>query len=418
VNIRKISSIAFSIFLAFAVAWSVSAHGAAGPATRGDDLSPEELASIERMVFDSPPTPPRGFVRPVVKELTRSVVSLPVPSSVWTYGCSPTAAGMIFAYYDRNGFPNMYTGPRNGGVAPLVNIGQGDNPASPIPGSCSIIATMNGFDGRTTPGHVDDYWLAFDQAGPDPWIMRGFEHSWGDCTADFMGTNQWKWDTSSNGSTDSNTDGATSFWFYNGGQKLHNHIPAASQGLPQTAGCHGMRLFAESRGYVVAQNYNQKIDAVASGGFTFNDYKAEIDAGRPVMVHIVGHTMVGVGYDTASPTIYFYDTWDLDLHSMAWGGSYAGSAHQAVTVFELSGAIVPTTEFHTAQASRVVSTGQFYAGAFSYVPTGRWVGSVDGYASGILNYNRPEDGWVGFYIYDYDAAVWTQAQSVLFTRNY
>ena len=290
---------------------------------------------VKMQVIDSPPWPPVGVVRPVATSIPASAVLLSqVPTSTWTYGCSATAAGMMFAYYDRTGYRNMYTGPTNGGVCPLTDLGQGADPANPIPGSCYIIATMNGFDGYTVKGHVDDYWISYGSPGPDPWEGNWTEHSWADCTADFMGTNQWKWDWDLNGFRDGNSDGTTIFFYNTNGTKLYDYIPPAAHGLPQTELCHGMRLFAESRGYTVVQNYTQLIDAVKAGGFSFTEYKAEIDAGRPVMIQLEGHSMAGVGYDLPN-IVYLHDTWDNLVHTMTWGGMYAGMSHFAMTVIEL-----------------------------------------------------------------------------------
>ena len=44
-----------------------------------------------------------------------------VPAFYWSYGCSATSAAMLFGYYDRIGYSNMYAGPTNGGVCPLDN---------------------------------------------------------------------------------------------------------------------------------------------------------------------------------------------------------------------------------------------------------------------------------------------------------
>ena len=189
----------------------------AGTTTYGDLLTPEKLAQIVRMDMNSPPTPPVGVERTVVRSTPASVVMLnDVPTSKWTYGCSATSAGMIFGYYDRTGYPNMYTGPANGGVAPLTDLGQGIE--TPIPGSCSIIATQDGFDGRTVRGHADDYWTGYLDPGPDPWEGNWAEHAWGDCTTDYMGTNQWKWDfepwPNGDGNRENNVDGATSLFTY------------------------------------------------------------------------------------------------------------------------------------------------------------------------------------------------------------
>ena len=59
-----------------------------------------------------------------------------VPAFNWTYGCSATSAGMLCGYYDRNGYPNLYTGTVNGGVCPLDNSAWGADTAA---GSSVII---------------------------------------------------------------------------------------------------------------------------------------------------------------------------------------------------------------------------------------------------------------------------------------
>ena len=308
------------------------------------------------MCMGTGPAAPMDTSDSIVTVVPQSVTTLSnVPRSTWTYGCSATSAGMMFGYYDRTGMSNMYAGPKNGGVAPVTNLGQGVT-ASPTFG-CSIIATQNGFDGRTTRGHVDDYWISTNSTGPDPWVTNGWtEHTWADCTADYMGTNQWKWDFIGGDSViDFNKDGSTALFSYSSATKLHDYIPAASAGLPQTALCHGLKLFAQSRGYGVVQNYTQKIDTVYAGGFSINDFKNEIDAGRPVMVQIHGHSMCGVGYDIATNTIYFHDTWDNNLHSMVWGTSYGGMSHEASTVLQLA---VPS-----ASVTSAVNFGDVIVGA-------------------------------------------------------
>ncbi|MFH0964225.1 MAG: FG-GAP-like repeat-containing protein [Planctomycetota bacterium] len=288
---------------------------------------------------DSPPIAPAGVAEQIVDVVPVSAVMLSnVPTSSWTYGCSATSAGMIFGYYDRIGYSNIYAGPYGGGVVPLSNLG----------GTTSLIATMNGFDGRITAGHVDDYWISYNSTGPDPWTIdaggSGVEHAWASCTADFMGTNQWKWDFSGDGIIDYNVDGSTAYFSYSSGAKLWDYIPPAYAGLPQTELCHGLRLFAESRGYSLVidpvtsntWNYTQKTDNLYPGGFSFADYMAEIDAGYPVMIQVVGHSMVGVGYDLATQTVYLHDTWGDYVASMPWGGSYSGMDMVAVTVLHLA----------------------------------------------------------------------------------
>jgi len=119
-----------------------------GPlSTTGD--SEKEKNILERDLINSPPTPPQNLNTVDGRTLSSTdTVILNVPTSEWTYGCTATSAGMLFGYYDRIGYSNMYTGPTNGGVCPLVDLGQATPSHSdyPNPGSCYIIATEKGLD--------------------------------------------------------------------------------------------------------------------------------------------------------------------------------------------------------------------------------------------------------------------------------
>jgi hypothetical protein len=245
--------------------------------------------------------------------------SMGVPTSNWHYGCSATSAGMMFAYYDRNGYDNLFVG----AIPDFMDANH------------SIIATQD---------HIDDYWIDSGQGGPDPWEAGGTEHDWATCTADFMGTNQWKWDYLNNdGIIDFNADGSTALFRRTDEQKVYDYIPSAHYGTPQTALSHGLRLFAESRGYGVLENFTQNVDCIVANGFSFADYMGEIDGGNPVMLQIAGHSMVGVGYDETGNTVYLHDTWGNYIGSMTWesGAAYAGREFRAVTVIHLEPLAVP-----------------------------------------------------------------------------
>ncbi len=239
-----------------------------------------------------------------------------MPAFTWSYGCSATSAAMIMGYYDNWGYSNMYTGPANGGVCPMNNETYWGSTSYPSVtcGECPLSATHQGVDGRSSIGHVDDYWINYGNGGPDPYVVNGWtEHTPLGGTGDFMGTNQAKYGCS---------DGATVFYF--GTNRLYN-FTGCEPG--QIDGCHGMRDFAESRGYTVAANFTQLIYPnpvySVSQGFTFNDFKVEIDAGRPVMIQVLGHSMVGYGYEDNGNTVYIRDTWDHSSHTMTWGGAIA-----------------------------------------------------------------------------------------------
>ncbi len=245
-----------------------------------------------------------------------------VPAFDWSYGCSATSAAMLAGYYDRESYTNMYAGVTNGGICPLDNTIWGY-------GECPLSATHQGIDGLASRGHVDDYWVAYGHFGDDPFIVNGWpEHSYEDCTGDFMGTNQDNWN---------NSDSSTTFFFYSDGSPLYDFTDYEWFGLRD--GCHGIKLFVESRGYTVTTNFNQYIMGQGSNpskGVTFSDFMSEIDAGRPVLIHVTGHTMIGYGYDTATNKIYIHDTWDHNEHEMTWGGAYSGLQHEGVTVIRLS----------------------------------------------------------------------------------
>ncbi|MEN6302723.1 MAG: Ig-like domain-containing protein [Armatimonadia bacterium] len=272
-----------------------------------------------------PPPYRMPAVTPPIVNKSRGVNILSnVPKLSWCFGCAPTAAAMLFGYYDNSGYSNMYAGPTNGGVFPQTNQAWPDiTLGGETRSQCPLSATRKGLDGRTSRGHVDDYWIRCDDIGPDPWIVNQWaQHVPPDCTADFMGSSQSAWD---------NMDGATSFILDPDGS-----LEADFTGAGVLDGCHGMRLFAESRGAVVETNFSQYIDTEGlTYGFTYAQYMAEIDAGRPVLIHVDGHTMCGVGYDSTTKKVYVHDTWDWSLHQMTWGGSYNGLNHYGVTVVRL-----------------------------------------------------------------------------------
>ena len=270
-----------------------------------------------------PGKPPDHFRMPAAAPSDASYSLSNVPAYDWSFGCSATSAAMMAGYYDRTTYPNVYTGPTNGGVAPMDNSTWG---SVVINGEtrkqCPISATRNGLDGRVINGHVDDYWILYGNNGTDPWITNGWtEHTYGDCTGDYMKTNQ---------STYGNSDGSTTFYYYNNGNPY-------SGNNNNNDGMYGIKLFFESRGYTVTSYYTQLIYGYIGNtlGFTFTQYKAEIDAGRPVLIQVEGHTMLGMGYNDTGNLIYLHDTWDYITHQMTWGGSYSGLNQWGVGVIQL-----------------------------------------------------------------------------------
>ncbi|MDA3798060.1 MAG: hypothetical protein PF692_03160 [Kiritimatiellae bacterium] len=284
-----------------------------------------------------PGVPPKERIsQDVITRFSGSdVIVSNVPAFNWTYGCSATSAGMLCGYYDRTGYSNLYTGSINGGVCPLDNSAWGAATAPGSDGECSFVASHQGIDGRTTRGHVDDYWTDYNDTG-DPYYGKWTPHNAvdsGDCLADFMGTSQW-YPVELN-----NIDGGTSFAYYLDGSSY--------SGITFGDLAYGVQRYIRHQGYSVSTYYNQLIYGYNGNteGFTFEQYMDSIDAGNPVFIHVTGHTMLGVGYDVATSNVYLHDTWNYDQHSMTWGGQYSSMTHVAVTVVNIDSTIpldVPT----------------------------------------------------------------------------
>jgi YD repeat-containing protein len=295
--------------------------------------------SLDETIIDGSPAPPAGFeIQRTAVDLSgvqaMGIHTLAVPAYDWSFGCSATSGAMIAGYYDRNGFPNMYTGPTNGGLMPLDNSSWPDwYDGNAWYAQNPLAASHQGLDGRLTRGSMDDYWVLYFSSTQDPYITNSWtQHTWGDAIGDYMKTSQ---------SAFNNVDGATTFYTWTNSATRLTCSEMVSAGVSQKDGTYGRKLFYEAKGYTVTDCYNQPTDNLIAGGFSYARYKAEIDAGRPVLLNLAGHTIVGVGYDDSSNTIYIHDTWDYLTHTMTWGGSYSGMALQSVSIVNLQSASLP-----------------------------------------------------------------------------
>ncbi len=292
-------------------------------------------SEIYKTTISSPPQRPAGYfvdqLDPMDLSTDATAVMLTgVPAFQWVFGCSAVSAAMISGYYDGHGFPNMYTGLTNGGVVPLTDSVWGTwSDGTDIYPNNPLIASKLGVDGRTSRGSIDDYWILYGSNSIDPYITGGWaQHAGGDSVGDYMKTSQSAYD---------NTDGSTAFYHYNDATPLTCEVIEAYN--LEEDGTWGFSQFFTARGYAVNDCYYQNTSNVSTGGFSLAQYRAAIDSGNPVMIHVVNHTMVGVGYDSDSSLIYIHDTWDNNVHSMTWGGSYFGLSMQAVSIVN---PIIPT----------------------------------------------------------------------------
>ncbi|MDD5495064.1 MAG: fibronectin type III domain-containing protein, partial [Dehalococcoidia bacterium] len=335
--------IIFSLLLPFAIFLSPTSVEADYPScdncTSGLCVSEDGrivFHGIFTNVLSEEPFTRQEYVAPSSPSVEGVDTFLDVPRFLWNYGCVPTSAGMVFGYYDQpippwQNFTNIYTGQTNNGVCPMEDSDiitnsrwhRSDNISGL--GECPFSASHMGIDGRTIKGHVDDYWISYNDPGPDPYqIGQWYEHS-ADSLADFMGTSQAKY---------SHKDGLTDVYWYPNGDPMYMW----DQTLINPDILLGLRKFTEYRNYKPILHYCQSIQGRStdpSKGFTFDNYTTEIDQHHPVFI-IVGkphpgvdfafddlHCMVGIGYiNTATEkTIKCYSTFERAYRTMPWGGN-------------------------------------------------------------------------------------------------
>lgn len=233
----------------------------------------------------------RGFVRwgalfacGCLLQADENVYLTEVPDYHWHAGCYGTCTGNLIGYWDRHGFPNFYTGPTAGGVAPLDDGGSKSEIRS-------LWASKAGRDGRPAdqPGHEDDYWIEYQSTADDPYVTKGRPEHEADCVGDFIGLNQKKW-KNLGGECDGNIDGYTFVYWNRKGLREDNFQPNASAGLPAVDAQSGLREWARYCGYradtfTQLADFNPEIVGPLTG-FSFDDVKAEIDAGYPLIAHL------------------------------------------------------------------------------------------------------------------------------------
>jgi YD repeat-containing protein len=326
---------------------------------------------IERSIINGPPKPPPGHVRPTVSlpepmpEMGTNTLT-DVPAFTWVFGCSAVSAAMIAGYYDRNGFSDIYTGPTSGSVIPLTEDSSWgtwtDSVGDHYPNN-PLVASHQGLDSRTAFGSIDDYWVSYLSNASDPYITGNWaQHTWGDAIGDYMKTSQYSY---------GNVDGSTSFYLNNSATPLYCDVMESS-GIADEDGTYGRKLFYEARGYKVTDCYTQVTDNKRRGGFSFAQYKAEIDAGRPVLLNLQGHSVVGVGYDDSSRTVYIHDTWDNSDHAMPWGGKYAGMVLWGVSIVNIQqSTLLPDLSGYWSSVSKTNQKGNYTVSAiFTTTNTG------------------------------------------------
>jgi hypothetical protein len=237
------------------------------------------------------------------------------PDYNWWFGCSPTSVGMMIGYYDKNGYSgSSFSNLVPGGVAESSSYTGGGSPLAN-----NAIASS---------GHIADFYDTYGSSN-DP---MNSNHSF-DSLADFMGTSQ---------ASLGNIDGSTTFYFFTDGSRLTAQ-DVFNYNVWEQDGMFGIWEYVQYAGYSADKLnfFTQKIYSTSSpNGFTFQNFKDEIDAGRVMMIHVEGHSMFGYGYED-NGLIYLNDTWTAGPHTMMWGGAYDGLEQWGVSGFTLSATSVP-----------------------------------------------------------------------------
>jgi hypothetical protein len=248
-----------------------------------------------------------------------------VPDYEWWYGCSPTAAGMLVGYYDIHGY-------------------LGENYPNLVPNAVAELSTFPSVEGSwdyrvqriiASQRHVSDFYSGGYLASGDDLV--GAPTGPLDSLADFMGTSQDVY---------ANINGGTTFWFFSDGSRLTvaDLYNSGNPDVYQNSGAFGIYEYLRWAGYgdaspqAVRYIYNQYVDTLGGVyGFSLADYRAEINAGRVVLLHLENHSMLGYGYDYLTGELLVHDTASPGEHRMRWGGTYYGYPLIGVSVVDLTG---------------------------------------------------------------------------------
>jgi len=278
-----------------------------------------------------------------------------MPQAEYMYGCTPTAVGMILGYYDLYGYRGADFSALIDGDVDLKSRGTDGNAYNMDAFDTVLgraIATEDYVYRFFSRGDIDvitgkkagSYWTTSGEEELEYSFVNGGEGPelrtdvW-NCIADYLGTGQ-VWRGADNLSTTISQD-ITLEEVLNYNMNI-TYIAGDIQRTVDwryTNMLYGLYLYVESKGYSLDREITRTRTVDAAGGdFTFEDYKAEIDAGRPVLISLEGHSMVGYGYNAETKEIIFDDCYQADQR-MVWGETYHYSEMdlplQSITVIGL-----------------------------------------------------------------------------------
>ena len=249
-----------------------------------------------------------------------------LPHAEYMYGCVATSVGMILGYYDLYGYTV------DGTTYYFSDL---------IPGTISV--DSRGSDGGTIYDMKDpsvlanfiastDYAARFYGTAPEaelPYTFvdgdpaNGLNFSEWNCLADYLGTGQYWRD-----------NGDLSTTHYSGtlagisGSTATLTVDTLTMPIRYSDFKCGLEMYVESVGYALVGSSTGSYEtrpASTPDRFTFSDFMAEIDAGRPVLISMrsdrSGHMVTAYGYNASTNEIIFDDTYESDCR-MAWDGEY------------------------------------------------------------------------------------------------
>jgi len=275
------------------------------------------------------------------------VLANTMPQAEYMYGCMPTSVGMLLGYYDINGYNGKNLSNLISGTVALNSRGTDGNAYD-----------MDAFDtvlGKAiaSQGYVERFYGTTPEKEL-PYTYKGETtelntDEW-DCIADYLGTGQY-WRGNGDKATTETSDTLYDLYTknYSSGTLTYNSI---TRTIPwrNISMQYGLDLYVQSRGYSLDRKSTGSFKVDTNGGsFTFEDFKKEIDAGRPVIVSITGHAMVAYGYNSSTREIIFDDCYDADQR-MTWGSTYyySGEARPiesiVTVVFNVNSGTTPTSD--------------------------------------------------------------------------
>ena len=247
-----------------------------------------------------------------------------MPEAEYMYGCVPTAIAMLLGYYDLYGYQghdmsNIVEGKvdtkSRGTDGNSYDMDAFDTVLGKLTASKEYVYRFYERDGKeTTPQQELEYTFQADNKTlkTDEW----------NCLADYLGTGQY-WRGAGNLVT--LVSYCTLADLYNndyGDVRMKDGDTVRMVSYNDTTMLPGLDLYVKSRKYQLDYEITgtYQVD-VAGGSYTFDDYVKEIDSGRPVLISIKEHVMIGYGYNKKTREIIFDDCYRTDQR-MKWDGTY------------------------------------------------------------------------------------------------